>query len=176
MTQENWQMASTVRRLAIHPAPNGLELSLPLVRMENGKAICPHIRRDPTDAKRVWAFDAAEHTSRLLQPHFNPYGHDSTPVRPMCPAKHDKVDEDLAGIPEFWLSVMNNQASSMKWIKDLDKAALKIVTNIRMKYPELPELRTGKTWQLHLYLRSFLLREVDAPRRSRRLLPERQLI
>ena len=42
--------------------------------------------------------------------------------------------------------------------------------------PSCLELRTGKTWQLHLYLRSFLLREVDAPRRSRRLLPERQLI
>ncbi|KAK0513002.1 hypothetical protein JMJ35_005019 [Cladonia borealis] len=56
-------------------------------------------------------------------------------------AENDKMDEDLAGIPEFWLSAMKNQISLAELITDRDEAALKFLTDIRMEYLERPGFR-----------------------------------
>lgn len=56
-------------------------------------------------------------------------------------AENDKMDEDLAGIPEFWLSAMKNQISLAELVTDRDEAALKFLTDIRMEYLERPGFR-----------------------------------
>ena len=53
----------------------------------------------------------------------------------------DKSTEDLAGIPEFWLSAMKNQVSLAELITDRDEPALKHITDIRMEYLERPGFR-----------------------------------
>ena len=52
-----------------------------------------------------------------------------------------KAAEDLAGIPEFWLSAMKNQVSLAELITDRDEPALKHLTDIRMEYLERPGFR-----------------------------------
>lgn len=52
-----------------------------------------------------------------------------------------KKTDDLAGIPEFWLSAMKNQVSLAELITDRDEAALKVLTDIRMEYLEKPGFR-----------------------------------
>lgn len=49
--------------------------------------------------------------------------------------------EDVAGIPEFWLSAMKNQVSLAELITDRDEAALKYLTDIRMEYTDKPGFR-----------------------------------
>ncbi|KAI9721464.1 MAG: hypothetical protein M1812_002226 [Candelaria pacifica] len=49
--------------------------------------------------------------------------------------------EDLAGIPEFWLSAMKNQVSLAEMITDRDEAALKCLTDVRMEYLDRPGFR-----------------------------------
>ncbi|KAI9796216.1 MAG: hypothetical protein M1835_004478 [Candelina submexicana] len=49
--------------------------------------------------------------------------------------------EDIAGIPEFWLSAMKNQVSLAEMITDRDAAALKVLTDVRMEYLDRPGFR-----------------------------------
>ncbi|KAL6402633.1 putative nucleosome assembly protein I [Ilyonectria robusta] len=57
------------------------------------------------------------------------------------PEGKSDVPEDVAGIPEFWLSAMKNQISLAEMITDRDEAALKHVTDIRMEYLDKPGFR-----------------------------------
>ncbi|MCJ1469966.1 hypothetical protein MMC07_008611 [Pseudocyphellaria aurata] len=57
------------------------------------------------------------------------------------PGDDGKKINDLAGIPEFWLSAMKNQVSLAELITDRDEAALKALTDIRMEYLEKPGFR-----------------------------------
>lgn len=57
------------------------------------------------------------------------------------PSDDVKKNNDLAGIPEFWLSAMKNQVSLAELITDRDEAALKVLTDIRMEYLEKPGFR-----------------------------------
>jgi len=52
-----------------------------------------------------------------------------------------KSSEDMAGIPEFWLSAMKNQVSLAELITDRDEPALKLLTDIRMEYLKQPGFR-----------------------------------
>lgn len=62
------------------------------------------------------------------------------------PAKADsaadgKAHDNIAGIPEFWLSAMKNQVSIAELITDRDEPALKCLTDIRMEYLDRPGFR-----------------------------------
>ena len=52
-----------------------------------------------------------------------------------------QATEEMAGIPEFWLSAMKNQVSLAELITDRDEPALKLLTDIRMEYLEKPGFR-----------------------------------
>ena len=52
-----------------------------------------------------------------------------------------KGAENMAGIPEFWLSAMKNQVSLAELIMDHDEPALKHIIDIRMEYLEHPGFR-----------------------------------
>ena len=52
-----------------------------------------------------------------------------------------KAHDDIAGIPEFWLSAMKNQVSIAELITDRDEPALKCLTDIRMEYLDRPGFR-----------------------------------
>ena len=56
-------------------------------------------------------------------------------------AKSGQAADDMAGIPEFWLSAMKNQVSIAELITDRDEPALKLLTDIRMEYLEKPGFR-----------------------------------
>ena len=56
-------------------------------------------------------------------------------------AEGGQAAEDMAGIPEFWLSAMKNQVSLAELITDRDETALKHLTDIRMEYLEKPGFR-----------------------------------
>lgn len=47
------------------------------------------------------------------------------------------IPEDVAGIPEFWLSAMKNQVSFADMITERDEAALKHLVDVRMEYLEV---------------------------------------
>jgi nucleosome assembly protein 1-like 1 len=49
--------------------------------------------------------------------------------------------ENVAGIPEFWLSAMKNQISLAEMITDRDEGALKYLVDIRMEYLDKPGFR-----------------------------------
>ncbi|MCJ1378785.1 hypothetical protein MMC17_001884 [Xylographa soralifera] len=51
------------------------------------------------------------------------------------------ANENVSGIPEFWLSAMKNQISLAELITDRDEVALKSLTDIRMEYLEQPGFR-----------------------------------
>ena len=51
------------------------------------------------------------------------------------------ADENVKGIPEFWLSAMKNQVSLAELITDRDEGALKHVTDVRMEYLDRPGFR-----------------------------------
>ncbi|MCJ1285146.1 hypothetical protein MMC26_004484 [Xylographa opegraphella] len=51
------------------------------------------------------------------------------------------ANENVSGIPEFWLSAMKNQISLAELITDRDEVALKSLTDIRMEYLERPGFR-----------------------------------
>ncbi|KAG5991442.1 hypothetical protein E4U52_003608 [Claviceps spartinae] len=53
----------------------------------------------------------------------------------------NEAAEDVAGIPEFWLSAMKNQTTLAEMITDRDEAALKHLTDVRMEYLEKPGFR-----------------------------------
>jgi nucleosome assembly protein 1-like 1 len=53
----------------------------------------------------------------------------------------EKSEEDVKGIPEFWLSAMKNQVSLAEMITDRDEAALKDLTDVRMEYLDKPGFR-----------------------------------
>ena len=53
----------------------------------------------------------------------------------------DKAQENVIGIPEFWLSAMKNQISLAELITDRDETALKSLTDIRMEYLDRPGFR-----------------------------------
>lgn len=55
--------------------------------------------------------------------------------------KKQEATEDIAGIPEFWLSAMKNQVSLAEMITDRDEAALKSLTDVRMEYLDKPGFR-----------------------------------
>ena len=56
-------------------------------------------------------------------------------------AEGGQAAEDIAGIPEFWLSAMKNQVSLAELITDRDEPALKLLTDIRMEYLDKPGFR-----------------------------------
>ncbi len=67
-------------------------------------------------------------------------------VQPKATAAEEegiKLDmpENVAGIPEFWLSAMKNQVTFAEIITDRDEAALKHLTDIRMEYLQEPGFR-----------------------------------
>ena len=51
------------------------------------------------------------------------------------------AQENISGIPEFWLSAMKNQVSLAELITDRDEVALKYLTDIRMEYLDKPGFR-----------------------------------
>lgn len=51
------------------------------------------------------------------------------------------VPDNVAGIPEFWLSAMKNYDSLAETITDRDEGALKHLTDIRMEYLDKPGFR-----------------------------------
>lgn len=55
--------------------------------------------------------------------------------------KPAESNEDVKGIPEFWLSAMKNQISLAEMITDRDEGALKHLTDIRMEYLDKPGFR-----------------------------------
>lgn len=55
--------------------------------------------------------------------------------------KSEESSENVAGIPEFWLSAMKNQDSLAEMITDRDEAALKALTDVRMEYLDQPGFR-----------------------------------
>ncbi len=60
---------------------------------------------------------------------------------PKVDSDEGKKTEDIAGIPEFWLSTMKNQVSLAEMITDRDEVALKSLTDIRMEYTDKPGFR-----------------------------------
>lgn len=48
------------------------------------------------------------------------------------------MPDNVAGIPEFWLSAMKNQVTFAEMITDRDEAALKHLVDIRMEYLDVP--------------------------------------
>jgi nucleosome assembly protein 1-like 1 len=56
-------------------------------------------------------------------------------------AETTEAAENVAGIPEFWLSAMKNQISLAEMITDRDEAALKHLVDIRMEYLDKPGFR-----------------------------------
>ena len=55
--------------------------------------------------------------------------------------KSPEPAENVAGIPEFWLSAMKNQISLAEMITDRDEGALRSLTDIRMEYLDKPGFR-----------------------------------
>ncbi len=55
--------------------------------------------------------------------------------------KPAEIAENVAGIPEFWLSAMKNQISLAEMITDRDEGALRSLTDIRMEYLDKPGFR-----------------------------------
>ncbi|KAJ4389154.1 histone chaperone [Gnomoniopsis smithogilvyi] len=55
--------------------------------------------------------------------------------------KPAEVNENVSGIPEFWLSAMKNQISLAEMITDRDESALKHLIDIRMEYLDKPGFR-----------------------------------
>ncbi|KAG5929640.1 hypothetical protein E4U42_005169 [Claviceps africana] len=55
--------------------------------------------------------------------------------------QENETAEDVAGIPEFWLSAMKNQTTLAEMITDRDEAALKHLTDVRMEYLDKPGFR-----------------------------------
>lgn len=55
--------------------------------------------------------------------------------------KPAESNEDVNGIPEFWLSAMKNQISLAEMITDRDEQALKHLIDIRMEYLDKPGFR-----------------------------------
>lgn len=51
------------------------------------------------------------------------------------------AQENVTGIPEFWLSAMKNQVSLAELITDRDEVALKALSDIRMEYLDQPGFR-----------------------------------
>lgn len=56
-------------------------------------------------------------------------------------SQQNDTTEDVAGIPEFWLSAMKNQVSLAEMITDRDEAALKYLVDVRMEYLDKPGFR-----------------------------------
>lgn len=65
----------------------------------------------------------------------------SEDVSDVTEQKQVQVAEDVAGIPEFWLSAMKNQTTLAEMITDRDEAALKHLTDVRMEYLDKPGFR-----------------------------------
>ncbi|KAI9158815.1 putative nucleosome assembly protein [Paramyrothecium foliicola] len=55
--------------------------------------------------------------------------------------KQTEVADNVAGIPEFWLSAMKNQITLAEMITDRDEAALKHLVDIRLEYLDKPGFR-----------------------------------
>lgn len=55
--------------------------------------------------------------------------------------KQTDVADNVAGIPEFWLSAMKNQITLAEMITDRDEAALKHLVDIRLEYLDKPGFR-----------------------------------
>lgn len=53
----------------------------------------------------------------------------------------EPTEDDVTGVPEFWLSAMKNQISLAEMITDRDEAALKHLVDIRMEYLDKPGFR-----------------------------------
>ena len=69
-------------------------------------------------------------------------GDESAETKEPTTAETDaKASENVAGIPEFWLSAMKNQISLAELITDRDEGALKHLTDIRMEYLDRPGFR-----------------------------------
>ena len=57
------------------------------------------------------------------------------------PEQKSDLPDDVAGIPEFWLSAMKNQVTFAEMITDRDEAALKHLIDVRMEYLDVPGFR-----------------------------------
>lgn len=57
------------------------------------------------------------------------------------PAAAAATAENVAGIPEFWLSAMKNYDALAETITDRDEGALKHLTDVRMEYLDKPGFR-----------------------------------
>ncbi|PFH55394.1 hypothetical protein XA68_18411 [Ophiocordyceps unilateralis] len=55
--------------------------------------------------------------------------------------KQPDMPDNVAGIPEFWLSAMKNQVTLAEMITDRDEAALKYLIDVRMEYLDKPGFR-----------------------------------
>ncbi|PHH68986.1 hypothetical protein CDD80_7089 [Ophiocordyceps camponoti-rufipedis] len=55
--------------------------------------------------------------------------------------KNTDIPDNVAGIPEFWLSAMKNQVTLAEMITDRDEAALKYLIDVRMEYLDKPGFR-----------------------------------
>lgn len=60
---------------------------------------------------------------------------------PADEAEKEPAQEDLKGIPEFWLTAIKNQISLAELITDRDEEALRSLTDIRMEYLDRPGFR-----------------------------------
>lgn len=75
------------------------------------------------------------------EPEYEASNEDEDPDTRADAEEDNKTDEDMSGIPEFWLSAMKNQVSLAELITDRDEPALKVLTDIRMQYFEKPGFR-----------------------------------
>lgn len=67
---------------------------------------------------------------------------DEEETQPEAAEKEESAtNENVKGIPEFWLSAMKNQISLAEMITDRDEGALKHLVDIRMEYLERPGFR-----------------------------------
>ncbi|PSS02435.1 nucleosome assembly protein [Coniella lustricola] len=67
---------------------------------------------------------------------------DEEETKPESAEKEEAAsNENVKGIPEFWLSAMKNQISLAEMITDRDEGALKHLVDIRMEYLERPGFR-----------------------------------
>ena len=66
---------------------------------------------------------------------------DEAPVDDGEKDEEKPAEEDVKGIPEFWLTAIKNQISLAELITDRDEEALRSLTDIRMEYLDRPGFR-----------------------------------
>jgi nucleosome assembly protein 1-like 1 len=66
---------------------------------------------------------------------------EATDAAPKAEKPAADTADNVAGIPEFWLSAMKNQITLAEMITDRDEAALKHLVDIRLEYLDKPGFR-----------------------------------